>query len=424
MRDYRDLAALLLTTFVSWFGQRLTAVALPLVALAATGSAGSTGLVAGAAGLPLVTAGWWAGPLRRRVTTGRSLSVTLAAQAAGLLIVPVAALLGRVTVVPLIAGGLFAGVAAAVAGPARQALTADLADRIGPGTAARALAWQDLAHRASMVIAPPLAAAAVAAGHTNALLWSESAGIAVASALLSAVRGDPAPARAATPARVRVPAAASVPAPVPAPEPAASLRAVWRRHPDLRRVLVMSAAAGLVWFAFTLGLTVLGAGSGRPGVLIAAGMTGYGAGSIAGALLAPLLTTRLPALPTAAAGWIILGLAFIAIAAAAGSVPLIAGCAAIGGAVVPFGIAAANTLISTRTAGAERRAAFAAESILHDGSATLGMLLGGPLIALAGPRPTLLAAGLLQIAVALPVLLTARREVTGRGCPPPVTGPA
>ncbi|GAA2850362.1 hypothetical protein Acy02nite_33580 [Actinoplanes cyaneus] len=390
MRERRDLGTLLLTTFVSWLGQRLTAIALPLVALEQTGSAWTTGLVAGAAGLPLVTSGWWAGRPRRLVTDGRSLSVTMLVQVAGLLIVPVAASAGGVTAVHLAVAGLISGFAAAVAGPARHALTADLGDRLGAGTAARALAWQDLAHRVSMVVAPPIAAAAVAAGGTIGLLWSECCGLAVAALLQSRVRGEHARPQS--------------------PEPPVRLRQVWRRHAELRRVLVMSGVGGAAWFAFALGLAVLGAQTGRPGVLIVAGLTGYGIGSVCGALLVPALTTRLPALPTAATAWIVLGASFVAMAGGAGSVPFVAVCAAVGGAVMPFGIAAGNTLISSRTTGAERRAAFAAESVVHDGAATIGMLLGGAVIGLAGARPTLVAAGLLQLVVAAFVLARAAVE--------------
>jgi MFS family permease len=397
----RELAALFAATFLGWMGQRMTAVALPLVALAETGSAWTTGLVAGAAGLPLVTSGWWAVRLRHRIASGPALAAALAGQTLGLLVVPVSALVGPVTPVQLGICGLLSGAAAALAGPARQALTADVADRLGPGAAARALAWQDLAQRSSMIVAPPLAAVAVAASGPIPLLWCEAAGIAMA-ALLSAT--------------VRVPA--KPPAPVeaaqPGAEPAIRIRAVLRRHRDLRLALLMSGAGGALWFAFTLGLAVLGARTGRPGVLIAAGFTGYGLGSLAGALAAPRLATRLPALPTAAAGWIVLGAVFVAIAAAAGSPIMIVVLSAIGGLTMPIGIAAVNALITERTTGSERRAAFASESIIHDGLATLGMLAGGAVIGLLGARPALVAAGLLQAAVALLVLGRARSGRTGQ----------
>ncbi|BEL03217.1 hypothetical protein Q0Z83_014080 [Actinoplanes sichuanensis] len=376
----RDLGALLAATFLSWMGQRITAIALPLVALAQTGDVWTTGLVAGAAGLPLLTSGWWAGGLRHRISDGGALAVVQVGQALGLLIVPVAALFGAISAVHLGLCGLLSGAAAALAGPARQALTADVADRLGPGAAARALAWQDLAHRASMVLAPPLAAAAVAATGPVPLLWCEAAGLTIAAVITLPVRPSRRPRKTDAPVRIR---------------------AVLRRHRELRRVFVMSGVGGAVWFAFVLGLAVLGAQTGRPGVLIAAGMAGYGLGSVAGAVAAPVLSTRLPPVRTAAFSWIVLGLAFVAIAAVDGSPVLIAVLAAAGGLAMPIGIAVVNALISFRTTGPERQAAFAAESIVHDGAATLGMLAGGAVIGAAGARPTLVVAGLLQIGVAL-----------------------
>jgi predicted MFS family arabinose efflux permease len=394
-RAGRDLAALLVATFLSGMGQRITAIALPLVALAQTGNVWTTGLVAGAAGLPLLTSGWWAGRLRHRITDGPALALTQAAQTLGLLVVPVAALSGPVSAVHLGVCGLLSGAAAALAGPARQALTADVADRLGPGAAARALAWQDLAHRAGMILAPPLAAAAVAASGPMPLLWCEAAGLAAAALTITGVRSPRRPATVAA-------------------DPPVRMRAVLRTHAELRQALVMSGVGGGVWFAYVLGLAVLGAQTGRPGVLIAAGLTGYGLGSVAGALTAPALSTRLPALRTAATSWVVLGLAFLAIAAAAGSPLLIAVLSAIGGATVPIGIAAVNALISACTADA-RRAAFAADSVVHDGAATLGMLVGGAVIGFAGARPTLAAAGILQVAVAVAVLIRWRAGGSSTG---------
>ncbi|NEC32588.1 MFS transporter, partial [Streptomyces rubrogriseus] len=102
---------LLLTaiTFVTWIGTRMTAVALPLVALAETGGAWATGLVGGTAGLPLLTVGWWGRGLRDRLTSGRALAGVMAVNAAGLAVVPVAALAGQIGAVTLCASGLVTG---------------------------------------------------------------------------------------------------------------------------------------------------------------------------------------------------------------------------------------------------------------------------------------------------------------------------
>ncbi len=54
----RPLLVMIGTTFITWIGARITAVALPLVALAETGEAWTTGLPGGMAGLPLMSVGW------------------------------------------------------------------------------------------------------------------------------------------------------------------------------------------------------------------------------------------------------------------------------------------------------------------------------------------------------------------------------
>ncbi|MFE9959056.1 MFS transporter [Micromonospora sp. NPDC005299] len=403
MDTRRDIAAMLTTTFVTWLGQRTTAVALPLVALAETGSAWTTGLVGGAVGLPMLTSAWWARGLRQRLTTGRSLAGVLAIQVLGLLVIPVGAAVGTVGPLHLAAAGLVTGAATTLSGPGQRALLADLCDGAGAGVAARMLAWQDFAHRSTMILAPPLAGWAVTVSGPLRLLWAEAAGVALGAALLLAVRGAAAPAAAE--------GATGAPA----------LRHVLARHPEVRRAVTMAGVGGLTWFAFTLGLAILGAETGRPGLLVSAGMTGYGAGSLAGALVAPALVPRLPPLGTMAAGWILLGATFAALPAVTGSLPLIAVVAAVGGLAMPLGIGAVNRLITTRTEGAERRAAFAVESLVHEGAVSIGLLGGGAVIGLAGAGPTLVVAGAAQVAVGLlagPWLLPPPKGIRAAAPPP------
>src|SRR5215204_2852674 len=126
---------------------RVTEVALPLIVLQQTDSVWATGLVAGSWGIALLTSPWWAARLRHRLTSGPALAAVLVVQALGYATVAVAATLDNLTIVHLFLGGLIVAAATSVAGPATRALLADLGDRIGPGVAVRALAWQDLAHR-------------------------------------------------------------------------------------------------------------------------------------------------------------------------------------------------------------------------------------------------------------------------------------
>ncbi|MFF2452907.1 MFS transporter [Isoptericola sp. NPDC058082] len=406
----RPLLILTAITFLTWVGARITAVALPLVALAETGEAWATGLVGGMSGLPLLTVGWWGRGLRERLVSGRALAPVMLVQAAGLAIVPLAALVGQVGAVSLCASGLVTGVAGALLGPAERALVADLADvgRHGGGaggagaSAARWLAWQDLAHRVSMIFAPPLGAWLVVAWGAEPLLWCQAAVVLVAAA-----------------AMLRVPRADGR-APARGEEEPTAVLAVLRAHPQVAVGIAAAGVGGLCWFGFSLGLAVLGVEHGMPGALIAAGMSGYGATSVAASLAAPLLVDRLPRLATAVGTWAVLGLSFAALPAVVPSVVGVALVSAVGGLATPFGIAALNALISERTSGAERRAAFTAETVLHSGGASLGLLVGGAVIGVVGAGPVLVVVGGVQVLTGGLGLLAAR-YLGARGRTPAAT---
>ncbi len=171
----------------------------------------------------------------------------------------------------------------------------------------------------------------------------------------------------------------------------------------------MAGVGGITWFAFSLGLALLGVDYAMPGALIAAGMAGYGAASVVTAFLVPLVIDRLPPIPTMTASWVVLGLSFMALPFAAPDLFGIAAVAGLGGLAMPWGIAALNALISRRTAGADRRAAFTAQIVLHSGGGSLGLLIGGGIIGWAGAGPVLLAAGTLQVLAALIGLSVAAR---------------
>jgi len=384
---------ILLATFVSWTGLRLTEVALPLIALQQTGSVWTTGLVAGSSGIPLLTSPWWAARLRHRLTSGPALAAVLVVQVLGYLTVAVAAALNSLTIVHLCLGGLIVGAATSLGGPATRAMLADLGDRIGPGVAVRALAWQDLAHRISMVASPPVAAWVVTQHGAMPLMWADSIAVLLAAALVAmvgryAVRRGPA---AAVPRRARE---------------------VLRAHPLVADGIAMAAVGWYWWFAFSLGLAVLGAETGRPGQLIAAGMAGYGVGSLAGSGAAPLAVTRLPRVPTMVTGWIVLGTAFSLLPWLDDSLLALGLVAAVGGFVMPFGLAALNALIAEHTSGEERRTAFAAQHVAGNGGSSIGMLSGGAVIALLGAENTMHVAGAVLIAV--PAVLVARTVLRAR----------
>lgn len=419
MSGRSGIRIILLTTFVTWMGARATAIALPLVALEQTGEEWSTGIVLGAQAVPLLSVPWWGGRWREHLVGGRALAVVLVMQAAGLAVVPVAARLDRLGVAALTACGLIVGAAAALYGPGIRALLADVGDAVGPGQAARGLAWQDFAHRATMFLAPPLAALAVGHGHTLTLLWSECLAVLLAAGLLAAVPGTGRRAPKGTPGRpgeTRDPARgdpAATPDQPPRPVAAAGLTGVLRAHPRMTASILVHGTITLTWFAFSLGLAILGAQTGRPGVLIAAGMTGYGLASTLTSFFAPALVTRLPAWPTCVLPAVALGAAYVVLPATTASVTAVALVAAAGGATMPFGIAAHNRLLSSDPPpGPDRRAAFTADAVTAGGAAAVGMSAGGALIGVAGVAPALVGAGVVQIA-ATAVALTLVRARPG-----------
>ena len=389
----RDLRRILVATFVSWTGLRLTEVALPLIALQQTGSLWATGLVAGSSGITLLTSPWWAARLRHRLTAGPTLAAVLAVQALGHLVVAVAAVMSTLSVVHLCVSGVMVGGATAVGGPATRAIIADLGDRIGPGVAVRALAWQDLAHRISMVVSPPVAAWVVTQHGAIPLMWADTVAVALAAALVVPVgryarrsgKVDAVPRRA---------------------------REVLRAHPVVADGIAMAAVGWFWWFAFALGLAILGMETGRPGQLVAAGMAGYGVGSLAGAVTATLVIPRLPRVPVMVVGWVVLGSTFMTLPWLAGSLLALGAVSAVGGFVAPLGIAALNALIAEHTSGADRRTAFATQQVAARGASSVGMLTGGAVIALLGVNATMHVAGLVQVAV--PVLLVARARASAR----------
>jgi MFS family permease len=371
----------------------MTEVALPLIALQQTGSVWATGLVAGSSGLALLTSPWWAARLRHRVTSGRALAVVLLVQVLGYVTVAVPATLGNLTIAHLCLGGLIVGAATSVAGPATRALLADIGDRIGPGAAVRALAWQDLAHRISMVAGPPVAAWVVTQHGAMPLMWADSIAVLLAAVLVSGVGGY----------AVRRGTEGKAPR---------RTREVLRAHPVVADGIAMAAVGWFWWFAFALGLAILGAETGRPGQLVAAGMAGYGIGSLAGSAATPLVVTRLPRVPTMVVQWVVLGVLFGALPWLDGSLLVLALASAVGGFVIPFGLAALNALITEHTSGEERRTAFAAQYVAGSGGSSLGMLTGGAVIGVLGVQTTMHIAGVVLVAV--PLVLVARTRMRRR----------
>ncbi|GIJ11948.1 hypothetical protein Van01_51620 [Micromonospora andamanensis] len=405
----RPLLILTAITFLTCIATRMSAVALPLMALSETGQAWATGLVGGVAGLPLLTVGWWGRTLRDRLTCGRDLAVVTLLQAVGLAVLPVAALMGQLDALALCASGLVTGLAGALLAPAQRALVSDFADAdahgSGRSSAARWLAWQDLAQRVSMIFAPPAGAWLVVTWGAEQLLWCEAAVVLAGAAAMLAVPGASTPPTAAPRSGARIDGAAER----DASSPAVSATAVLRARPQVAAGILMAGVGGICWFGFTLGLAVLGVELGMPGALVAAGMSGYGTASVATSFLAPVVINHVPRMATMALSWAVLGAAFVALSVAAPNLVLVTVVSAVGGAAMPWGIAALNALISEQTTGIERRVAFTAETVMHSGGISLGLLVGGAVIGWAGAGPVLAATGAVQVLAAAAGLLLGRR---------------
>lgn len=190
----RPLVALLSANYLSWFGNAVSLVAVPLYVLEETGSAGQTGLAGFANTLPLVFAGAVGGVLvdrfgGRRVGVVSDLLAAVATAAVPLLHGTVGLPL------PVLLALLFGrAVAATPAGTARLSQLAPLADaaRVRRETANTV---HQSAQRLALLLGPPLAAALVAAVGPAPTLYLD-AGCVLLAALVTLV-GVPATAPAA-----------------------------------------------------------------------------------------------------------------------------------------------------------------------------------------------------------------------------------
>ncbi|MGW1347284.1 MFS transporter [Kribbella sp. NPDC002412] len=384
VRARSEALALLVGGGAADLALRFTQVALPLVVLHETGSVAATGLVGGASGVPVLLSPWWARRARQWVDSGPRLAVIAAIQAVALASVPAAAMLGLVTPGLLVVSGLLLGCGEALSNPGRSALLADTGDRWGEGKAVVLLTWQDGLRRVGMMVGPVIGAFAVSTGLTNGLLWVEAVGVLAAGLLACTVKAERAPEGTATP----------------------SIRASLKTRPDVLYGWIVRGTGCVTWFAFTLGLSVIGAQRGEPGVYLAAGMTGYGVGSVIGTTISLAVVRRLPPVPLAAGAWAFMGLCWAGMGLWTHP-PVIALMGALSGVSVVLGIAAISVVITRTSAGAERRALLSGQTVVVNAGSSAGLLAGGPIIAAAGAEHTLIGAGLLTTLVALVILVKA-----------------
>lgn len=406
-----ELTALLFGALCADLSAKSTAVALPLVALSATGSAAATGVAAGAVGLPILLSPWWAPRARQWLTTGPRLALLMVGYAAATALLPILDLLRMLSIPTLFLCGLLIGGCAALVSPGRDAMLADLGDALGPGKAASALTWRELISRSTMIVGPGLGALAVAAGLLHQMMFIEAGALLIAAALAWPVRrrkaldlnrqfSDGSP--SGQPLRQNAPSDTAGPG---------RLLASFHGRQRIVRGLIIRGTACLIWFAFVLGMAIEGYRQGNPGVLYAFGVTGYGLGSVLGIPVIRLVAGRVPLLRIAGFGWALNGIAWI-----------LMGCFlsdwgfGVGGLISGFGASlgfvSVTREITNTSAGPERRTLLAVQSVIVESAAALGLLIGGPIIALWGVAPSLFGTGGLLLGVAITAAVVPLRKLS------------
>jgi predicted MFS family arabinose efflux permease len=222
---------------------------------------------------------------------------------------------------------------------------------------------------------------AAAAGHAAALLWVEAAAVLASGALAARV-----------PAGVRTARPAAGPAP--------TIRAGLAGNPVVIRGWIIRGTGCFLWTSFTLGLTVLGVSSGHAGLYIGAAMTAYGIGSVASSILLIPRAYRFPTIPTAAAGWAVIGAAWLAMGLHPSLVVICVG-SLVGAAAIVLSNACITQALLAATTGPARRAALSGQAVTVGAASAAGSLASGPLVATVGGHLALIVAGLLTTVVAV-----------------------
>ncbi|MEV7445454.1 MFS transporter [Streptomyces sp. NPDC091204] len=260
---------------------------------------------------------------------------------------------------------------------------------------------------ASIVIGPALAGFLAAAVSPAWLIGLDALSFAVLAVQVGRVRGPSGDAgEAGRPAGPPDEAAA----PVDADRSAAGLHLL-RRQPELLGVLALTWFFNFLYGPAEVALPLhvtddLHAGAGLLGLYWAL----FGAGAVLGGLAAGALR-RFPLWPvtlTIVAGW---GLALVPFGLGAPAAVTLA-CFTLGGLIYGPFTALSYTLFQDRTPAAWLTAVLAARSAALLTAGPVGTALGGPLIALMGPRGVLAASGIATVVLALAAAVLRAR--TGR----------
>ena len=389
------LAALLLASIVSWIGNSFTAIAIPWFVLQTTGSAALTGVAAAFGVLPAIVTGFFGGTLVDRLGYKRSSVLADLMSAATVGAIPLLHafdLLGFPVLLTLV----LLGAALDVPGyTARGALVPDLA-AMARMNLDRANSYMQTIANLSTLIGPPLAGVMIALLGTSQVLWLDAASFVFSAVLVGcAVPGAP----------VRRIAGATASGGAMASSYLSEMREGLRfvlRDRLVRTMLTMFAAVNVMGAALVaVVLPVYARESFGQAVGLGLMLSGFGGGSLVGALLYGALAGRLPRRPTFLLAFAGLGLPFFALAAEPGLWVSVGLLALVGMANAPIAVIAVS-VIQMRTPPDMRGRVMGMETALTSIAAPLGPLAGGLAIQWLGVSVTLLvvAAGM----VAIPLL--------------------
>jgi MFS family permease len=377
----RGFRALWAGETISQFGDRITEIALPLIAVTLLdASAAQVGVLTAAVWLPNMVALFVGAWVDRRTHKRRLLIVADLARAAMLVSLPVAYLLGAVTLTQLYLVALLTGAGQVLFGMAYQSFFAAL---VPPASYIDATSKLSLSRAASFVAGPAVGGVLVQVLTAPVAVLADALSFLGSALLISRIRvadSTPAPAGPST-ARLALD----------------GLRLVLR-HPMLRASLASTTTVNFFSFMANALLILyasreLGLSPGAIGLAIGLGALG----AVAGAALAPRAARLLGAGPCAIVGCALFPAPYVLMAAAGGPLHLkivvLAGAEFLSSVGVMLLDVPLNAILTHLTPDDARGRRAGAYSAVNYGIRPLGALAGGALGTALGLRETLVIAG-------------------------------
>ena len=356
------LQRLIWSNLAAQSAEQVALAAVPIVAALWLGAgAADTGVLAAVQTLPFLLLSLPAGILADRMARRPLMVGAEALRAVSLLLLPILAWTGHLSIPALAAVGFAAATATVVYSVTAPALVPTLVPRAEMG---RANARLELARSMAFTAGPPLAGVLVAwAGGSAAFMLAAALSVAAALLLAGLPRGAPAPGRRGSIlADLREGAGFAF------------------RHPFIRPILLCSVAWNLSWFVMQAvyvlyAIAQLGFGPQQIGVSL--GM--YGVGMVTGALAAPAIARRIPFGMLIALGPIasVLAAGLLAGTVVAPSTPLAYAAFFVFGAGPILWTIAQTTLRQAVTPGAMLGRVSALMMMMSFGARPIGALLGG-----------------------------------------------